>query len=156
MDYEDKLQLEEMDVSSTEESELESDTEAVSRLAYIFIDFHFFFLRGSSVAQYTFFFNNQMGKISCLILVFPVVFESGVCVCVCVRVRVRACMCACMHEHTCVYLGVCVCECARVLCACECMQMCVYVCGSVHICVCGWVFTNMQTKSFKRQHLTLA
>ena len=41
MDYEDKLQLEEMDVSSTEESELESDTEAVNRLAYIFIDFHF-------------------------------------------------------------------------------------------------------------------
>ena len=41
MDYEDKLQLEEMDVSSTEESELESDTEAVSRLAYIFTDFHF-------------------------------------------------------------------------------------------------------------------
>ena len=41
MDYEDKLQLEEMDVSSTEESELESDTEAGSRLAYIFTDFHF-------------------------------------------------------------------------------------------------------------------
>ena len=33
VDYEDKLQMEEMDVSSTEESELESDTEGVSRLA---------------------------------------------------------------------------------------------------------------------------
>ena len=67
VDYEDKLQLEEMDVSSTEESELESDTEAVSRLAYIFIAFHFSFLRLSSVAEYTFFFYNQMGKMSCLI-----------------------------------------------------------------------------------------
>ena len=34
MDYDDKLQIEEMDFSSTEESELESDAEANSRLVH--------------------------------------------------------------------------------------------------------------------------
>ena len=45
VDYEDKLQMGEMDVSSTEESELESDTEGVSRLARTILMKLLFFLK---------------------------------------------------------------------------------------------------------------
>jgi hypothetical protein len=60
-----------------------------------------------------------------------------VCVCVCVlHVSVYASACVCMCVDQCVYVCGSVCVCVWIS-VCMCVDQCVYVCGSVCVCVCG-------------------